>query len=36
VVTADMHKLSTAEDGKVTLTDFLDFECELRGEYNPS
>jgi protein-disulfide isomerase len=27
-VRADSHKLSTAEDGKVTLVEFLDFECE--------
>ena len=35
VVTADMHKLSTAEDGKVTLVEFLDFECESCGALYP-
>lgn len=35
VVTADMHKLSTAEDGKVTLVEFLDFECEACGAAFP-
>lgn len=28
VVRADSHRLSTAEDEKVTLVEFLDFECE--------
>ena len=43
-VRADSHRLSTADDGKVTLVEFLDFECEsclaaypdvekLRAEY---
>ncbi|NRQ49971.1 thioredoxin domain-containing protein [Aeromicrobium sp. YC3-14] len=27
-VRADSHRLATAEDGKVTLVEFLDFECE--------
>ncbi|GGT46156.1 hypothetical protein GCM10010176_106620 [Nonomuraea spiralis] len=27
-VRADSHKLSVAPDGKVTLVEFLDFECE--------
>lgn len=27
-VRADSHRLSTAEDDKVTLVEFLDFECE--------
>lgn len=27
-VRADSHKLGTAEDGNVTLVEFLDFECE--------
>ncbi|WP_285779250.1 thioredoxin domain-containing protein [Microtetraspora sp. NBRC 13810] len=27
-VRADSHKLSVAADGKVTLVEFLDFECE--------
>ena len=44
LVRPDSHRLSTAPDGKVTLVEFLDFECEacravfpaveqLRGEY---
>ena len=28
VVRDDSHRLSTAEDGRVTLVEFLDFECE--------
>ncbi|MFP5284028.1 MAG: DsbA family protein [Actinomycetes bacterium] len=28
VVREDSHRLSTAPDGKVTLVEFLDFECE--------
>lgn len=28
VVRDDSHRLSTAADGKVTLVEFLDFECE--------
>jgi protein-disulfide isomerase len=28
VVRADSHRLDTAEDDKVTLVEFLDFECE--------
>jgi protein-disulfide isomerase len=28
LVRADSHRLSTAPDGKVTLVEFLDFECE--------
>lgn len=28
VVRADSHRLDTAQDGKVTLVEFLDFECE--------
>lgn len=28
VVRADSHRLDTARDGKVTLVEFLDFECE--------
>lgn len=28
VVREDSHRLSTAEDGRVTLVEFLDFECE--------
>ncbi|WP_371786499.1 DsbA family protein [Streptosporangium subroseum] len=27
-VRADSHRLQTAQDGKVTLVEFLDFECE--------
>lgn len=27
-VRADSHRLDTAKDGKVTLVEFLDFECE--------
>jgi protein-disulfide isomerase len=27
-VRADSHRLDTAEDGEVTLVEFLDFECE--------
>lgn len=45
LVREDSHKLSTAADGKVTLVEFLDFECEscgatfphlerIRAEYN--
>ncbi|GIJ79134.1 hypothetical protein Xph01_35660 [Micromonospora phaseoli] len=28
LVRADSHRLSTAADGRVTLVEFLDFECE--------
>ena len=35
VVTENMHKLSTAEDGKVTLVEFLDSECEACGALYP-
>ncbi|MFD7118832.1 DsbA family protein [Streptomyces sp. NPDC059922] len=28
LVRPDSHRLSTAEDGKVTVVEFLDFECE--------
>jgi protein-disulfide isomerase len=28
VLRSDSHRLSTADDGKVTLVEFLDFECE--------
>lgn len=34
-VRADSHRLSTAEDGKVTLVEFLDFECEACGAAFP-
>ena len=36
VVTDTMHRLSTAEDGKVTFTEFLDFECESCGAIYPA
>ena len=29
------HRLDIAEDGKVTLVEFLDFECEACGAYYP-
>lgn len=32
---ADSHRLNTAEDGKVTLVEFLDFECEACGAAYP-
>ena len=35
VVRADSHRLDTAEDGKVTLVEFLDFECEACGAAYP-
>ena len=35
VVRADSHRLSTAKDGKVTLVEFLDFECEACGAAFP-
>ena len=35
VMPENMHKLSTAEDGKVTLVEFLDFECEACGAVYP-
>lgn len=34
-VRADSHRLSTAPDGKVTLVEFLDFECEACRAYFP-
>ncbi|MFC5753136.1 DsbA family protein [Actinomadura rugatobispora] len=34
-VRADSHKLSTAADGKVTLVEFLDFECEACRAFYP-
>ncbi|NRQ34680.1 thioredoxin domain-containing protein [Nonomuraea sp. NN258] len=34
-VRADSHRLQTAPDGKVTLVEFLDFECEACGAYYP-
>ena len=35
LVRDDSHKLSTAADGKVTLDEFLDFECESCGAAYP-
>ncbi|MEV4188496.1 thioredoxin domain-containing protein [Streptosporangium canum] len=35
LVRADSHKLSTAADDKVTLVEFLDFECESCGAAFP-
>lgn len=35
VVRPDSQRLSTAEDGKVTLVEFLDFECEACGAAYP-
>lgn len=35
VVRDDSHRLSTAADGKVTLVEFLDFECEACGAAYP-
>ena len=35
VVRDDSHRLSVAEDGKVTLVEFLDFECEACGAVYP-
>ncbi|MFE3450647.1 DsbA family protein [Nonomuraea sp. NPDC059194] len=35
LVRADSHRLQTAADGKVTLVEFLDFECEACGAYFP-
>lgn len=35
LVRADSHKLDTAADGKVTLVEFLDFECESCGAAFP-
>lgn len=34
-VRADSHRLSTARDGRVTLVEFLDFECEACGALFP-
>jgi protein-disulfide isomerase len=34
-VRADSHRLSTAADGKVTVVEFLDFECEACGAAYP-
>lgn len=35
LVREDSHKLSTAPDGKVTIVEFLDFECEACGANYP-
>lgn len=35
LVRSDSHRLQTAADGKVTLVEFLDFECEACGAYFP-
>lgn len=35
LVRADSHRLQTAADGKVTLVEFLDFECEACAAYFP-
>lgn len=35
-IRADSHRLSTAEDGRVTLVEFLDFECESCGALYPA
>ncbi|GAA3670709.1 hypothetical protein GCM10022224_038720 [Nonomuraea antimicrobica] len=35
LVREDSHRLSTAADGKVTLVEFLDFECEGCGAVFP-
>jgi protein-disulfide isomerase len=35
VVRDDSHRLSTAADGKVTVVEFLDFECEACGAVYP-
>lgn len=34
-VRENSHRLSTAKDGKVTLVEFLDFECEACGAAYP-
>ena len=36
VLRADSHRLDTAKDGKVTLVEFLDFECEACGAAYPT
>lgn len=36
VVREDSHRLATASDNKVTLVEFLDFECEACGAVYPT
>ncbi|MFI7022179.1 DsbA family protein [Micromonospora sp. NPDC049900] len=36
LVRDDSHRLSTATDGRVTLVEFLDFECEACGAVYPA
>jgi len=36
LVRDDSHRLSTAPDGRVTLVEFLDFECEACGAAYPA
>jgi protein-disulfide isomerase len=36
LVRPDSHRLSTSTDGKVTLVEFLDFECEACGAAYPA
>ncbi|WP_326561733.1 DsbA family protein [Micromonospora sp. NBC_01796] len=36
LVRPDSHRLSTATDGKVTVVEFLDFECEACGATYPT
>lgn len=35
VVAENSHRLQTVEDGKVTMVEFLDFECEVCGAVHP-
>ncbi|WP_203699243.1 DsbA family protein [Catellatospora coxensis] len=36
LVRADSHRISTAADGKVTIVEFLDFECPSCGRAYPA